>query len=187
MKRIVLVMILALVAAPVVFAQGTPDKDHGEVGAFFNWTRLHNLDNTNFYGVGGRVGFNVHPNVQLEGEMAYDFAKDFTLTTSTATVTTFRLRMLHGLFGPKFQVGTGAIRGFVTAKGGFVNFSASHNLISQFNGISTGDTNGVFYPAGGVELYAGWLGIRAEVGDEMYFDNGANHNLRVTVGPQIRF
>jgi len=52
MKRIVLVMILALIAVPVVFAQGTPDKDHGEVGAFFNWTRLHNLNDTNFYGVG---------------------------------------------------------------------------------------------------------------------------------------
>jgi hypothetical protein len=187
MKRIAVVIIFALIAAPVVFAQGNPDKDHGEVGVFFDLTRLHNLNNTNFYGVGGRVGFNVHPNVQLEAEMAYDFARNFTITTSSFTTSTFRLRVLNGLFGPKFQVGTRAIRGYVTAKGGFVNFSASHNLISQFNGISTGDTNGVFYPAGGVELYTGWLGIRAEVGDEIYFDNGANNNLRFTIGPQIRF
>ncbi len=187
MKRIVLVIILALIAAPVVFAQGTPDKDHGEVGAFVNLTRLHNANDTNFFGIGGRVGFNVHPNVQLEGEMAYDFAKDFTVTTTSVSATTFRLRMLHGLFGPKFQVGTGAFRAFVTAKGGFVNFSTNHNLTTQINGVPNGDTNGVFYPAGGIEAYAGWLGIRAEVGDEMYFDHGANHNLRATIGPQIRF
>jgi hypothetical protein len=187
MKRIVLVMILALVAAPVVFAQGTPDKDHGEVGAFFNWTRLHNANDTNFYGVGGRVGFNVHPNVQIEGEMAYDFAKNFTITTSSFTTSTRNLRMLHGLFGPKFQVGTGAIRAFATVKGGFLNFSTDHNLANQFTGVPNGDTHGVFYPGGGIEAYAGWFGFRAEVGDEMYFDNGANHNLRVTVGPQIRF
>lgn len=187
MKRIVSVIILALVAAPIVFAQGTPDKDHGEIGAFFNMTKLHNANDTNFYGFGGRVGFNVHPNVQLEGEMAYDFARNFTVTTSTATSTTTRLRMLHGLFGPKFQVGTGAFRAFVTAKGGFVNFSTNHNLTGQIVGVPNGDTNGVFYPGGGIEAYAGWFGVRAEVGDEMYFDHGANHNLRVTIGPQIRF
>jgi hypothetical protein len=187
MKRIVLVMILALVAAPVVFAQGTPDKDHGEVGAFFNWTRLHNANNENFYGVGGRVGFNVHPNVQLEAEMAYDFSRNITISTSNITTTNTSLRMLHGLFGPKFQVGTGAIRAFATVKGGFVNFSTNHNLASQFTGVTTGNTDGVFYPGGGIEAYVGWLGIRAEVGDEIYFSNGANNNLRVTIGPQIRF
>ena len=59
------------------------------------------------------------------------------------------------------------------------------------NGVSSiqnGNTNGVFYPGGGLEFFAGHvLGIRAEVGDEMYFDNGANHNLKVTFGPQFRF
>jgi hypothetical protein len=95
--------------------------------------------------------------------------------------------MLHGLFGPKFQVGTGAIRAFATVKGGFVNFSTNHNLASQFTGVTTGNTDGVFYPGGGIEAYVGWLGIRAEVGDEIYFSNGANNNLRVTIGPQIRF
>jgi hypothetical protein len=45
----------------------------------------------------------------------------------------------------------------------------------------------VFYPGGGVEFNAGRLGIRVEAGDEIYFDNGANHNFRLTAGPQIRF
>ena len=178
---------LALMTAPMIFAQGTPDKDHGEIGAFFNMTRLRHANNTNFYGFGGRVGFNVHPNIQFEGEMAYDFARNFTVTTNNVTTSTTGLRLLHGLFGPKFQIGTGAVRAFVTAKGGFLNFSTSHNLTNQINGVSGGDTNGVFYPGGGIEAYAGIFGIRAEIGDEMYFDRGANHNLRVTIGPQIRF
>ncbi len=188
MKRIAMVIILALIAAPAIFAQGTPDKDHGEIGAFFNMTRLHHANDQNWYGFGGRVGFNVHPNVQLEAEMAYDFSRNFTVTTSALpTAQTTNLRMIHGLFGPKFQIGTGAVRAFVTAKGGLLNFSTDKNLQGQINGITQGDTNGVFYPGGGLEIYAGWLGLRAEIGDEIYFDNGANHNLRVAIGPQIRF
>src|SRR5215472_11904081 len=54
-------------------------------------------------------------------------------------------------------------------------------------GLTNTDLNGVFYPAGGVEAFAGILGFRAEIGDEMYFANGANHNLRITFGPAIRF
>src|SRR3954471_12025215 len=165
MKRIALVIILALMTAPAIFAQGTPDKDHGEIGAFFNMTRLHHANNQNWYGFGGRVGFNVHPNVQLEAEMAYDFSRNFDVTTNGVTTTTTGLRLVHGLFGPKFQVGTGAVRAFVTAKGGFLNFSTSHNLANQLGGITSGDTNGVFYPGGGIEAYAGILGLRLEIGD----------------------
>ncbi len=188
MKRIALVIVLALLAAPVVFAQGNPDKDHGEIGAFFDMTRLHHANDTNFYGLGGRVGFNVHPNVQFEAEMTYDFSRNINVNTSTGvTSTSTNLRLINGLFGPKFQVGTGAVRAFVTAKGGFLNFSTNHNLTGQINGITSGDTNGVFYPAGGIELFGGPIGIRAEIGDLMYFDNGANNNLRFAIGPQIRF
>ncbi len=187
MKRIALVVILAMIAAPALLAQQTPDKDHGEIGVFFDGLRLHHANDTNFYGFGGRVGFNVHPNVQLEAEMAYDFARNFTVTTTNATTTTTSLRMINGLFGPKFQIGTRAVRAFVTVKGGILNFSTNHNLSGQITGINGGDTNGVFYPGGGLEFYASHFGLRAEIGDEMYFDNGANHNLRFTVGPQIRF
>ena len=44
-----------------------------------------------------------------------------------------------------------------------------------------------FYPGGGIEFFVGWFGMRFEAGDEMFFDNGVNHNLRVTAGPVIRF
>jgi hypothetical protein len=34
----------------------------------------------------------------------------------------------------------------------------------------------------------GWLGIRAEAGDEiMFLSGGPKNNLRATIGPQIHF
>jgi hypothetical protein len=167
-------------------------KYHGELGAFFNYTRLAN-SSTNFYGVGGRVGFNVHPNLQLEGEFSYDFQQnlnnDFFSNNGVlgVIITNSTLHMIHGLFGPNLQIGTGAFRVFGTVKGGLINFSTSSSFPTQVTLIWDGDTDGVFYPGGGVELYAGPLGIRAEIGDEMWFSHGTNHNLRITVGPQIRF
>ena len=195
MKRIALVIILALIAAPVVFAQGTPDKDHGEVGAFFNMTRLHHANDTNFYGFGGRVGFNVHPNVQFEGEMAYDFERCFTTSVTGAGITNTsrsNLRLLHGLFGPKIQ-STGPVRIFATVKGGFVNFGVggpvtAGTINNQINNVVDGDTDAAVYPAGGIELNIGWLGIRAEAGDEIiFFPDKARNSFRGTIGPQIRF
>jgi hypothetical protein len=187
MKKLALAVIAMLMvsAAPAMFAQ-----DHGVVGVYADYVRLKHANNSNFWGLGGRVGFNVHPNVQLEGEVSYDFAKDFTISTTsggTVTTDTTRLRLLHGLFGPKFQT-NGPVRVFAVLKGGILNFSTDKRLGTQIvTNVPNGDTNGVFYPGGGIELYAGWFGIRAEVGDLMYFDRGANHNLRFTFGPQIRF
>jgi len=45
----------------------------------------------------------------------------------------------------------------------------------------------VFYPGGGAEAFLGPIGFRLDVGDEIYFNDRAHHNLRVTVGPTIRF
>lgn len=192
MKRLAVLLALAgaLYLLPSAFAQ-----DHGEVGVFADYVRLHNAGDANFWGLGGRAAFNVHKNVQFEAEMGYDFEKVFTSTfTSGGTVTTVRspLRLLHGTFGPKLQTGSGAVRAFVFAKGGFLNFSSSNaSALGGFTGavgnITGGDTNGVFYPGGGVEAYIGPVGLRLDAGDFMYFDNGANHNLRITFGPHIRF
>ncbi|HWR16205.1 MAG TPA: hypothetical protein VN577_15360 [Terriglobales bacterium] len=187
MKKIALAMIavLFLLAAPATFAQ-----DRGSVGVYADYVRLKHADNANFWGLGGRVGFNIHPNVQLEGELSYNFAQSFTNTTTNGgvvSVNTTNLRLMHGLFGPKFQTTGDAVRVFAVMKGGFLNFSTDKNLGNQFSGINGGDTNGVFYPGGGVEFFAGWFGFRIEAGDLMYFDRGANHNLRLTIGPQFRF
>jgi hypothetical protein len=192
MKRIAI-----LAAMVVIFAAPSFAQDHGEVGAFAELFRLNPVTpKINFVGIGGRAAINVHHDVQLEGEMGYDFKRNLTSTFSnglTTTNVTSRLRTLHGLFGPKFQTGGGALRAFVTIKGGFLNFSVSNvtapgpGFTTAVNNVIGGDTNGVVYPGGGIELFAGPFGLRLEAGDEIYFDNGANNNLRVTVGPQIRF
>jgi hypothetical protein len=193
MKRNLLAMTLAIgMLVPAAFAQTSSSLyNHAEIGVFANYTRLHNADNSNFYGVGGRLGLNFNPNLQVEAEGAYDLQRnvDAQVNLGNGTFGSERsdLRMAHFLFGPKLQFGSGPIRVFVTAKGGLINFSTDTHFIAQVNNIPTGNTDAVFYPGGGIEFYAGWLGLRFEAGDEIYFDNGANHNLRVTVGPTIRF
>jgi hypothetical protein len=167
------------------------EGNHGEIGAFFNYFRLNNpvAEDTNFYGVGGRVGFNISRHVALEAEGAYDFAQNAELfDVDLGSFVTSDVRVAHFMFGPKFQVGTtGPVRFFVTAKGGLIDFSTDASFTGQVEGIPGPDTFATFYPALGFEFFAHWLGIRMEAGDEMYFNGGVNHNARVTAGPVIRF
>ncbi|HUS20151.1 MAG TPA: outer membrane beta-barrel protein [Terriglobales bacterium] len=193
MKNSAIVLLLALFLAPVAFAQDADTYNRGEVGVFVDFLRLHHAQ-VNQFGIGGRAGFNVHPNVQLEAEGAYDFRQSGEDTVTVGAVTsTYRadLRTTSFLFGPKFHT-NGPVRVFGTLKGGILNFSVSTTaaplgFTNTLRTIRDGDTNGVFYPAGGIEAFAGWFGFRAEAGDMMYFDRGANHNFRFTVGPQFRF
>jgi len=197
MKRLTVLGALVLclaVLAPAASAQSNDNKNHGNFGVYFDYTRLQ-FASENFFGVGARLGINVHPHVVLEGEMAYDFERNQTasITDLTGNTTTVRssLRLLHGLFGPKIQT-TGPVRVFAVLKGGFLNFGVSGavtggNFTNQVSNVLSGDTNGVFYPGAGVEFNAGIFGIRLEAGDEIFFDNGANHNFKFMGGPQIRF
>jgi hypothetical protein len=172
-------------------------NNHLELGAFVDYFRLSSTTNPiNFVGVGGRVGFNVHPNVALEAEMAYDFERNFTSTFSNGVTTNFvrtSARPIHALFGPKFQAGTsGPIRVFVTGKVGFVNFSTStasplSGFTNSVSYIPTGNTPFAFYPGAGIEMFGGPIGLRIDVGDDIYFDNGTRNNLKATIGPVIRF
>jgi hypothetical protein len=187
-----LVFILLLCAAPALLAQ---DEDHAEVGAFADYFRLSDVTpQENFVGIGGRAAFNVRPSIQIEGEMAYDFQRSYTQTYSNSVSTelvTAKFRILHGYFGPKFQTGSGPFRFFVTGKAGFENFSVTgSNATAGFTnsvGLSTGTTRFAVYPGGGIEAFAGPIGARAEIGDDIYFLNGARNNLRITLGPQFRF
>ena len=182
-------------AAPMLVAQESGQMDHVELGAFVNYYRLSDPGPTkNFLGLGARAAFGVRPSIQLEAEMAYDFKRNYTSTfnngVTTATVTS-GLRTLHGFFGPKFQTGSGAFRAFITGKVGFDNFSVSNqNAPAGFSnavGLANGATYFALYPAGGIEAFAGPIGIRLEVGDDIFFNGGAHNNLRASIGPQFRF
>jgi hypothetical protein len=83
-------------------------------------------------------------------------------------------------------------RVFGELKGGFLNFSVSGRSVSTAfpNAIGTfftDSTHGAFYPGGGAELSLGPFGLRFDVGDFMYFNNGAHHNLSVKAGPSFHF
>lgn len=182
-----------LFAAPALMAQ--QHSDHVEVGAFADHFRLSNASPVrNFVGLGARAAFAIRPSVQLEAEMAYDFKRNYTNTFTNGVTTELvntQFRTLHGFFGPKFQTGSGPFRVFVTGKVGFDNFSINNqNATAGFVntvGLTNGTTAFSVYPGGGFEAFAGPIGIRAEIGDDIYFSGGAHNNLRVTIGPQLRF
>jgi hypothetical protein len=195
MKRMVVgsVVLVLAIFSPSLFAQ---ERDHGEVGVFVDYFRLNQANNANFEGIGGRVGFNVAPMVQVEGQITYDFEQSFNVSstsgTTTATISRSSLTLLHGLIGPKITGGTEHARIFGTVQGGFVRFGVSNgSVVSGFTSSisSFGDTNtrGALYPGAGAELYVGPVGLRLDVGDFIYWNHGARHNLSVKFGPQIKF
>ena len=200
MKRLAIFSAMAALCfamiVPAASAQ-EDNKNHGNFGVFFNFDRLGGIQGThpNQFGVGARLGVNVQSHVVMEGEMAYDFERNVTSSLTSNGITTTnrsKLRLLSGLFGPKIQT-TGPVRVFAVLKGGFVNFgvggaATAGAINNQIGNIVDGNTDGVFYPGGGVEFNVGWLGLRAEAGDEIWFlNNGHQNNLHIAVGPQIRF
>lgn len=91
------------------------------------------------------------------------------------------------------NIGHHAIQPFVTLKGGFVDFridgapATLGTFFSSVNGLRARNVNGVLYPGGGLRGHLGPIGLRLDVGDEIYFNQGAHNNLRVALGPVIRF
>ncbi len=179
------------------------NQNHGEIQAYGDLFRVNPKGGSavNFLGFGGRVGFNVHPDIGLEAEMNYDFVQNYTTVSTngnttgvTSTTITGRTRPISGLFGPKFQVGTsGPFHAFVTGKVGFMEFSHSTSTASgttfanSFDQFGGGTTHVAVYPGGGIEGYFGSLGLRVEAGDEIYFNSGTYNNLRIGFGPTLRF
>lgn len=192
MKRVALLLFLLLCTGLVPWAAA---QDHVAVGAFVDYFRLHQTD-TNFAGVGARLGVGLAPHLMVEGEMSYDFNQVFNENFTgggTVTVERSNLRLLHGLFGPKVSLGHSNFHLFVTAKGGFLNtrFDSAPATVSTFlssvDNLRSKDVMGTFYPGGGLEGHVGPIGLRLDVGDEMYFNHGAHNNFRAAFGPYIRF
>jgi len=194
MKRFAFLFLLAGWLVPFASAQET---EHLQIGIHADYLRLSQTD-SNFGGLGVRLGIVAFRNLKLEGEMSYDFDQAFTenLTDTTGSVTVRRsgMRILHGEFGPKVNLGERwPVHPFVTLKGGFMNvhFSNQPATIGTFFGsvdnLRENNVSGVLYPGGGLEGHLGAVGVRLDVGDEIYFASGAHNNLRVAFGPYIRF
>ena len=169
-----------------------------QAGIFIDYLSISQTSTDNF-GVGGRFGYRVHHNVMLEGEVAYDYGINFDeayrniSNGDIVAIERTSIGVTHGLFGPTLEPAKGSFRPFVTLKGGFVDFRFStsllpySNLASTILGIRTSSLNAAIYPGGGLEASLGPVGLRFELGDEIYFNNGAHNNLRITFGPIIRF
>lgn len=169
-----------------------------ETGVFIDYFSISQTSTDNF-GIGGRFGYRVHHNVMLEGELAYDYGINFDeayrniSNGDIAAIERTSIGVTHGLFGPTLEPAKGSFRPFVTLKGGFVDFRFStsllpySNLASAILGIRTSSLNAAIYPGGGLEASLGPVGLRFELGDEIYFNNGGHNNLRITFGPIIRF
>ena len=93
-----------LVFAALVFCFSVPSLvvaqentyNHGEIGVYADYMRFGQSNpHINFIGVGGRLDFNVHPNVQLEADMSYDFKRNFTNTFDNGITTSFATTRLR--------------------------------------------------------------------------------------------
>jgi len=203
MKNLAMLSVAAfcLALAPAAQAQANPqdegnqnNKNHGNIGAYFDYTRLQG-QNLNMFGVGGRIGFNIQKRIVLEAEMAYDFERTQTQTFTAGSISsTVRtdVRVMHALFGPKVRM-PGPKGFFLFTKGGFVNFGVggpvpAGAINNQIGNIINGDINTAIYPGGGIEFKIGRIDFRAEAGDELiWLRNGVQSNFRATFGPQLRF
>lgn len=176
-------------------SQSNPDqKDHVEFGVFFDYYRLQ-FAKLNMYGVGGRAGVHLFNSFSVEGEVSYDFQRSTTqnvISFGTPTTETSNVRLIHVLAGPKYELGKGRLRFFVVAKAGLLHFGVggpvtTGTAINQIANIRDGVRKVVYYPGGGIEFKFWKLGFRVEAGDEIFVDNGANHNVKAAAGPVIRF
>ena len=169
-----------------------------QVGVFLDYLNLSHT-NTNNVGLGGRFGYRTSHHMTLEGEVTYDYGVNFeeayrnVVNGNIVAIERTSIGFTQGLFGPKLQGQGHGFRPFVTLKGGFVDFRLSPSLLpyssflSTLTGIRTSSLNAALYPAAGIEGILGPVGLRFEMGDEVYFNHGAQNNLRITFGPTIRF
>ena len=199
MKRLLAPLSFALamlLVVPCAFAQYEPGT-HVELGVFGEYYRFSAGGNANLLGVGGRAAVGLLPMVQLEADFSYDFQKAFSegFTSTAGGAVLFsnsNVKRYDGLFGFKLET-PGAVKFFVLAQGGATSFvfsppSASFGgFSSTLEDLRTSNLIAEFYPGGGVEAFIGPLGLRFDVGDEIYFANKARNNLRITFGPSIRF
>lgn len=190
-------VILVLVGLSLSVSQASA-QSRMEAGVLLDYLNISQTKTPNV-GLGGRFGYRIHPQVMFEGELAYDYGVNFkelylnVANGDVAAIESTSIGVTDGLFGPMLQPSRGHLRPFVTFKGGFVDFRLSPSLLPYSNvassvlSIRTDNLNAALYPGAGTELSLGPLGLRLEFGDLVYFNNGAQNNLRITFGPILRF
>ena len=188
-----LTLIVLFLATTSLFAQ-----KRVELGVFIDYLNISQTGTNNF-GLGGRFGYRIHDGVMMEGELAYDYGINFDeayrniANGNLTAIERTSIGVTHGLFGPKLQPSGGGFRPFITLKAGFMDFRLSPSLLpyssvaSTILGLRTSNLNAAIYPAAGIEGALGPVGLRLEAGDEIYFNQGAHNNLRITFGPILRF
>lgn len=196
MKRIALLLFLALFAGAGWLVPVASAQDQFQVGAYGDYFRIGQTG-TNMAGLGGRVGYREFSHVMFEGEMSYDFDQGFVercvSTGCAVSVANSNLKVLHGLGGFTFIGSHHAIRPFLTLKGGFINFQLNPKpasfgqFTSSVQNLRSNNVSGVFYPGAGVEGHLGPIGLRLEAGDEIYWTGKPHHNVRIAFGPFLRF
>jgi hypothetical protein len=180
-------------SSSMVYAQ-----DRVEAGLLLDYLNVSQTKTNNF-GLGGRLGYRIHRNVMMEGELAYGYGVNFqdvyrNVTNGDVTaIERTSIGVTDGLFGPMLRPAHGHLRPFVTLKAGFIDFRLSPSLIpyssvvSTALGIRTSSLNAALYPGAGAEATLGPVGLRLEFGDAIYFNGGEHNNLRITFGPILRF
>ena len=193
MRNLIFVFLAAILLTSFASAQSRM-----EAGVFVDSLSISQTGTSNF-GLGARFGYRVRHDVLLEAELAYDYGLNFheafvnLANGQIAAIESTSIGVTHGLIGPRIQPAHGHLRPFATMKAGFIDFRLSASLlpyssvVSSVFGLRTSNVNAALYPAGGVETTLGPLGLRFEAGDEMYFNRGTHHNLRITFGPTLRF
>jgi hypothetical protein len=193
MRRLALIFLTFLFSATAAFAQ-----KRVEAGIFLDSLSISQTNTSNL-GLGARLGYRVHRNVMLEGEVAYDYGLNFdeayrnVINGNIVAIEHTSIGVTHGLFGPTLKRGEGHLHPFATFKAGFIDFRLSTSLlpyvdiVSPILNLRTSNLNTALYPAAGLEGTLGPLGVRFEMGDEIYFNQGGHNNLRITFGPFLRF
>ena len=186
------------IAVGCALAQASAPVYPTEIGVFAEVFRLSRVSPAlNMPGAGARITLFPQSWFNLEAEASYDFTQTFTSSWTNGFVTenlTTHLRVARGLGGAKFSKKFGKnMRLFATVKAGFIDFTASTTGIPQgftnpLDPATTGGTDFLLYPGGGLQYSFGRWGLRFDAGDDLYFDHGHhNNNVRVTFGPTFRF
>jgi Outer membrane protein beta-barrel domain len=195
MKKYLFLVVCCLALMP--YAKAQEDNYRFDAGVFADYFRL-GATGTNMFGIGGRAGVELVPHIGIEGEFAFDFNRGFVDSFENefggASYVTSGVRDLHALFGPRFSVDRGPIRPFAEVKVGFDSFTFNNlpqglnSLSNPIQNLRNQTLNAALLLGGGLEAkVAGRVGVRLDVGDELYFNNGVQHGLKATFGPVVRF